>query len=85
MSTSSTLQLPTPQHQEVVDTIQAFFIVQRRYPLAYNKWIREQIAVQMGLEDLYFQCKALLTLADFVSAEFVQKADTLRRLVTAWC
>lgn len=65
--------------------LQAFFIAQRRYPLAYNKWIREQIAVQMGLEDLYHQCTALLVLVDFEGAEIAQKAEALRQLVAAWC
>jgi hypothetical protein len=39
--------------------LQALFISQRVYPIAYNKWIREQVEGWLGLPELYAQLPAL--------------------------
>jgi hypothetical protein len=40
--------------------LQALFIARRVYPIAYNKWIHEQVAVRLGLPELYAQLPKIL-------------------------
>lgn len=54
----------------------------RTYPIAYNKWIREQVAENLGLPDLYQQLPPLFELDCFESRALEEKAATLERLVT---
>lgn len=44
--------------------LQALFIAQGRYPLAYNKWIHEQVVEWLGRPDLYERLSGLLSLAN---------------------
>jgi hypothetical protein len=64
--------------------LQALFISRRIYPLAYNKWIRLQVAEWLGLPELYAELPDILSITEFESAELAKKADDLRRLVAAW-
>ena len=61
--------------------LQALFIARRTYPIAYNKWIREQVEEILGLPELYCQLPALFEIQHFESRELIGKAETLRRLV----
>ena len=61
--------------------LQALFISRRTYPIAYDKWIREQIEEILGMPDLYFRLPALLEISHFESDEIAQKAQELRALV----
>jgi hypothetical protein len=56
-------------------------IARRTYPIAYNKWIREQVAETLGLPELYEQLPPLFELDRFESRALESKADDLRRLV----
>ncbi|MBX7233079.1 MAG: nucleotidyltransferase domain-containing protein [Caldilineales bacterium] len=60
--------------------LQALFIARRTYPIAYNKWIREQIEDILGLPDLYRQLTHLFEIEHFESAEIADKA----RQVEEW-
>ncbi len=60
--------------------LQALFISRRTYPIAYDKWIREQIEDILGMPELYKQLIRLLEIADFESREIVHKAAELERL-----
>jgi predicted nucleotidyltransferase len=64
--------------------LQALFISRRVYPLAYNKWIRLQVAEWLGLPELYAELPGILSITHFESAETAKKADDLRRLVAVW-
>jgi hypothetical protein len=64
--------------------LQALFISRRLYPLAYNKWIRLQVAEWLGLPDLYPQLPGILSITQLESAEIAARADDLRRLVAVW-
>jgi hypothetical protein len=55
-------------------------VARRTYPIAYNKWIREQIVNNLGLPDLYEQLPKLFELHRFESRALEAKADELRRL-----
>jgi len=60
--------------------LQALFISHRTYPIAYDKWIREQVEEILGLPDLYQQLPRLLEIEHFESQEIAQKAEELRHL-----
>jgi hypothetical protein len=57
--------------------LQLLFISQRRYPIAYNKWIREQIVEILGMPDLYTEIGEFLAIQPFQSQQLVQKAKQL--------
>ena len=61
--------------------LQALFIRRRTYPIAYDKWIREQVVEVLGLPELYAQLPGLFELSRFESDEVVAKAAHLRRLL----
>ncbi len=65
--------------------LQALFISRRVYPLAYNKWIQEQVAGTLQLPQLYEQLPAVISVQNIESREMLQKADTLRRLADEYC
>ena len=64
--------------------LQALFIARRTYPVAYNKWIREQVAGTLGLPELYRQLPAVLELGHLESREVAGKAQLLQRLLDDW-
>lgn len=61
--------------------LQALFIARRTYPIAYDKWIQEQIVKILGLPKLYEQLLHLFEIRNFESSEILDKANTLRRLL----
>ena len=64
--------------------MQALFISRRTYPIAYDKWIREQVVDILGLPDLYEHLPHLFEIRHFESAEIVGKARDLRRLLDTY-
>lgn len=64
--------------------LQALFISRRTYPIAYDKWIQEQVVDILGLPDLYEQLPHLFELQHFESAEIVGKAADLQRLLDTY-
>jgi len=61
--------------------LQALFISRRTYPIAYDKWIREQVEEILGLPELYAQLPPLFEIAHFESDEITRKGETLRALL----
>ena len=61
--------------------LQALFISRRRYPVAYDKWIKEQIVDLLGLPDLYPRLVRLFEISHFESDEIATKARELREMV----
>ncbi len=61
--------------------LQALFISRRIYPIAYDKWIREQVEEILGLPDLYQRLPRLLEISHFESNEIARKAEELRGLL----
>ncbi len=61
--------------------LQALFISRRVYPIAYDKWIREQVAEILGLEPLYRELTALFEISRLESDELAQKAAALGALL----
>src|SRR5262249_60499987 len=64
--------------------LQALFVARRTYPLAYNKWIREQVAEWLSLPDLYEKLPPILSVRKIEGAELAQNADGLRVLLERW-
>ena len=64
--------------------LQALFIAQRTYPIAYNKWIHQQIVDILGLPELYPQLAPILQIKRLESAEISENAAGLRRLLDTW-
>lgn len=59
-------------------------VSRRTYPIAYNKWIREQVAENLRLPELYEQLPRLFELDRFESRVLEAKARELRKLVAAY-
>ena len=64
--------------------LQVVFIARRTYPIAYDKWIYEQVVEILGLPELYEQLPRLFEIRHFESRELVDKAAALRRLLTTY-
>ena len=61
--------------------LQALFIARRTYPIAYDKWIREQIVEILGLPELYGQLTHLFEIKHFESGEIADKAKEVEDLL----
>lgn len=64
--------------------LQALFIDQRVYPLAYNKWIQMQVAEWLGNPALYQALPAVLSVHNLASDALVHKASLLKNLLDQW-
>ena len=61
--------------------LQALFISRRVYPLAYNKWIHEQIVDILQLPELYERLPRLFEITNFESFEIGAKAREVEQLL----
>jgi predicted nucleotidyltransferase len=61
--------------------LQALFISRRTYPIAYNKWIREQIVEILNLPELYERLPRLFEIKHFESLEIGEKAREVEQLL----
>lgn len=61
--------------------LQALFIACRTYPIAYNKWIHEQVVEILGLPELYTQLSHLFEIRQFESHEIADKAKEVEELL----
>jgi hypothetical protein len=61
--------------------LQVLFIARRTYPIAYNKWIREQVEEILGLPELYTQLAHLFEIRQFASSEIADKAEEVEQLL----
>lgn len=64
--------------------LQALFIARRVYPVAYNKWVREQVALRLGLPELYAQLPQILEIPRLESDATVGRARLLLELLELW-
>lgn len=61
--------------------LQVLFIANKIYPIAYNKWIREQVVKWLNKPDLYPKLSPILSISNIESNEINDKANDLRRLL----
>ncbi|MBN2086680.1 MAG: hypothetical protein JW748_15810 [Anaerolineales bacterium] len=60
--------------------LQALFIARRVYPIAYDKWVREEVEEILGMPALYAELAALFEIHHFESGEIAEKAQILEKL-----
>jgi hypothetical protein len=61
--------------------LQVLFIANKIYPIAYNKWIREQVVKWLNKPDLYPKLSPILSISNIESNEINYKAKDLRTLL----
>ena len=61
--------------------LQTLFIASKTYPIAYNKWIKEQIVLWLDKPALYPKLPSILSVSDIQSNEVNEKAHMLRELL----
>ncbi len=61
--------------------LQALFISNRVYPIAYNKWIKEQIVNRLNKPELYNSLLPILSVRNFESDEINENAIMLNQLL----
>jgi predicted nucleotidyltransferase len=61
--------------------LQALFLANRIYPIAYNKWIKEQVVNWLKKPDLYPKLSPILSISNIESKEIFYKAELLRELL----
>jgi predicted nucleotidyltransferase len=64
--------------------LQALFMARRTYPIAYNKWIREQVVDILVLPDLYSQLTHLFEIRHFEGAELTERGEAVERLLETY-
>jgi hypothetical protein len=64
--------------------LQCLFIARRTYPIAYDKWIREQVEGLLGLPELYAALPPLIGVAHLDAAAIARNAEQLRGLLDTW-
>jgi predicted nucleotidyltransferase len=64
--------------------LQALFIANKKYPIAYNKWMHEQVEELLRLPALYPLLPPVLQLTNLESTELISKGSYLRKLIEEW-
>ena len=64
--------------------LQALFIARRTYPIAYDKWIREQVEDILGLPQLYERLPAIVGIDRLALPQVTAGAQELRTLLDEW-
>lgn len=65
--------------------LQALFIKYKTYPIAYNKWIQEQVVEILRMPELYVQLPPILSVNNLASEETSARARTLHSLLDKYC
>jgi len=61
--------------------LQALFICNKTYPIAYNKWLKEQIVKWLNKPNLYPKLSPILSISNIESNEINENAQALRNLL----
>jgi hypothetical protein len=64
-------------HHALEETLQALFIKARRYPIAYDKWVEEQVSEILERPDLYTLFVQVVTLPQLDVQTFKEKTSLL--------
>jgi hypothetical protein len=64
--------------------LQALFVAHSTYPIAYNKWIYEQVSEWLKLPDLYAELPRILSISKLDSDEIIGKGKRLGELIEAF-
>lgn len=61
--------------------LQALFLSNSTYPIAYNKWIKEQVVEWLHKPDLYPKLSPILSIGNIESNDINVKAEMLKELL----
>lgn len=61
--------------------LQTLFIASKTYPIAYNKWIKEQLIEWLNKPDLYLKLSPILSIDNIETKQINDKAKDLSRLL----
>ena len=61
--------------------LMALFMANKTYPVAYNKWIKEQVAGWLAMPALYSKLSAILSVGNIESDELNDRAQELHKLL----
>jgi predicted nucleotidyltransferase len=61
--------------------LQTVFIKHKTYPIAYNKWIKDQVVGILHLPELYKELPNIISVNKLESSEVVDKAEALTKLL----
>ncbi len=65
--------------------LQTLFIKHKTYPIAYNKWIKDQVVDILKLPELYKELPHIISVNEIESIELNDKAKTLNKLLDQYC
>ena len=65
--------------------LQTLFIKYKIYPIAYNKWIKDQVVEILKLPKLYKELTNIISVNQIESAELNEKAKALNKLLDQYC
>lgn len=68
-------------HHALEETLQALFIAARRYPIAYDKWIEEQVSEILGRPELYTLFVQVVTIPQLIAQTLQEKAALLNSML----
>ena len=72
-------------YDAIGEFLQALFISNRKYPIAYDKWIKEQLVDIVKLPNLYNDLVEMMEYNKFESKEHIEKANRLELLLSKYC
>ncbi len=65
--------------------LQTLFIKHKTYPIAYNKWIKDQVVEVLNLPELYKELPNIISVNKIESTELLDKAKRLKKLLDQYC
>ena len=68
-------------HNALEEFLQCLFIARRTYPIAYDKWVREQVVDILRLPALYGQIVGLLEVEHLESTDLTDKSVVIENLI----
>ncbi|MEP6947790.1 MAG: nucleotidyltransferase domain-containing protein [Ginsengibacter sp.] len=65
--------------------LQTLFIKHKTYPIAYNKWIKDQVAGILKLPELYKELPGIVSVKNIESNELINKSEILSHILNQYC
>ncbi len=65
--------------------LQTLFIKHKTYPIAYNKWVKDQVAGILKLPELYKELLTVISVKNIESDELIDKAKCLEKILNKYC
>lgn len=72
-------------YDAIGEFLQALFISERKYPISYDKWIKEQLVDILNFPNLYDELLKMMEYNKIESEEHIEKAKRLESLLSEYC